>query len=423
MQQIYDWALQRSGPSIFCLTGAAGIGKSTISSTFANWLTDPGRNENIDLGASFFFQGQVNGTRASHLFSNILLDLVSKLPGLDRLVSEAMASDPSISEKTLPVQFEKLIYQPLQDLKPSRPRSPTLVVIIDALDECERGKDRRAILNLCSLLPSITSVQLKLFIASRSKPDFRPIFTTIPANAHREMNLDRVPRSMIRRDISNFLRYELSIVRENHNTRAALHQRVARDWPGEQILQRLVTMTASSFVVAANLCRYIGTLYLDPQERLEEILQLQGRFDMTKWMDQLEAIVQISRQVEDRITDSGYSGSGASGSQSHGKVLEGIESTSVLDMVPAPGDELTARETQTEYPDIGSLEDASLSDYVAAFADELRLSLPSDFDEADFDRMSPVLDELLQVFASKLRLDGKTPEHHKLIHLLYRYRR
>jgi hypothetical protein len=129
----------------------------------------------------------------------------------------------------------------------------------------------------------------------------------------------------------------------------------------------------------------------------------------------------------DHITDSGYGGSGASKSQSRGKVLWGSPSVALVATIPESQAESQAEsthcETQTVYSDTESLSDPKLVEYVTAFADELYRSLPSGFDKAKFERVLPVLDELLRTFAFKVSCDGSTTEHRNLMYLVHRYRR
>ena len=91
--------------------------------------------------------------------------------------------------------------------------------------------------------------------------------------------------------------------------------------------------------------------------------------------------------------------------------------------IPESEAESALHETQTEYSDTESLRDPKLLEYVTAFADELYGSLPSGFDKAEFERVLPGFDELLQTFAFKVSCDGSTPEHRNLMYLVHRYRR
>ena len=80
----------------------AGIGKSTISWTFAEWLTNQGRLGVVDLGGSFFFKrGKGDRGSASRFFSTITRQLVLKIPSMDSLIADVITSNALIFDKAL----------------------------------------------------------------------------------------------------------------------------------------------------------------------------------------------------------------------------------------------------------------------------------------------------------------------------------
>ena len=280
LRQIHDWAQQPYSKSIFWLSGMAGVGKSTISWTFAQWLTGQVRPGVVNLGASFFFKrGEGDRGNASRFFPTITRDLVLNVPGLDSLVAEVISSDPTIFDKALGEQFDKLIYQPLRKVNLTPHDCPTLVVVVDALDECEKQRDIEVILELWSRLPQIATVRLKLFLTSRPELPILQNFRKMSADAHRDMILHdeaEVPQATIQRDISAVLKDKFSEIRQNYNTDPLLDTPLGLYWPGEKVLQALVDMAVPLFIVAATVYRYVGDSNFDPQERLEEVLQFQG---------------------------------------------------------------------------------------------------------------------------------------------------
>lgn len=238
LRQIQDWAQQPQSKSIFWLNGAAGTGKSTISRTFAEWLTGQDRIGAVDLGASFFFKrGESDRGSASRFFSTITRELVLKIPGLDSLIAKVITSDPFIFDKALGEQFDKLIYQPLQ--KVTNPGGyPTFILVVDALDECEQDRDIRAILDLWSRLPQITTIQLKLFLTSRPDLPIRLGFKNMSIDTHRDLILhDEVPQTTIEQDISAFLKDEFTKIREEFNNEWSLSTALEPDWPGDKVIQ------------------------------------------------------------------------------------------------------------------------------------------------------------------------------------------
>lgn len=66
LYEIYDWAQDPHSKSIFWLSGWAGIGKSTISRTVAEWAAGQGGLGGVDLGASFFFLNAVKVIEVRH---------------------------------------------------------------------------------------------------------------------------------------------------------------------------------------------------------------------------------------------------------------------------------------------------------------------------------------------------------------------
>ncbi|OQV00791.1 WD domain-containing protein [Cladophialophora immunda] len=281
LRQIYDWAQQPHSKSIFWLNGMAGIGKSTISFTFAKWLVNQGHHGVVDLGASFFFKrGEGDRSNASRFFSTIVRDLILKVPGLDSLVAKAVASDPTVVDKGLGEQFNKLIFQPLQKITVRPHDCPILVVVVDALDECENERDIQIILQLWSRLPHITAIRLKLFLTSRPELPIRLGFHGMPTDTHRDMILHdeaEVSRATIQHDIAAFLKDRFGTILKSYNADPPSGTPLSLDWPGEKVLQALVDMAVPLFIIAATICRFVD----DPDEsaphQLDSILNFRTK--------------------------------------------------------------------------------------------------------------------------------------------------
>jgi hypothetical protein len=123
----------------------AGTGKSTIARTVAasfhdrQRLTDkrPLANE-ICLGASFFFN-QIDSDRKNSrkLFTTLARHLVEVLPALKDHICAAITEQGNIGRLSLSSQWKHLIFQPLMMLEKYFLSPLTLILVIDALDECE----------------------------------------------------------------------------------------------------------------------------------------------------------------------------------------------------------------------------------------------------------------------------------------------
>ena len=270
--EIQDWARAHLTKSIFWLQGMAGTGKSTISWTIAKWLADQGPHAAVHLGASFFFKrGEGDRGSAALLFPTIARQLISKINGLNELVAKAVDSDPDICSKALGEQFNKLIREPLQQLGPAT-SSSTYVVVVDALDECEKEGDIQTVLQLWSSLPQLTNIRLRFFLTSRPELPIRLEFKKMSVNIHQDVILHEIPRSVIQHDILAFLTDAFAKMREDYNLEPP-GMPLADDWPSHQILQDLTNMATPLFIVAATINRYIHGW--EPQKRLETVLQSQ----------------------------------------------------------------------------------------------------------------------------------------------------
>ena len=294
LHEIYDWAQHPASKSIFWLSGWAGIGKSTISQTVAEWVAGQGGFGGLDLGASFFFKrGEGDRGSASRFFPTITRELVLKIPGLDALVAKVITRDPSICDKALGEQFDKLIYQPLRQVQITANGPSTFIVVVDALDECENERDVKAIIDLWSRLAPLTTVRLKLFLTSRPELPIQLGFKTISTANYQDIVLqDAVPHTMIQHDILIYLKDAFGKIRSSYD--------LDQDWPGDGRLQALVDMAVPLFIVAATVYRFVGDSEWDPRERLEKILQFPG-FGKSEQMAQtyLPVLTQLSARLND----------------------------------------------------------------------------------------------------------------------------
>ena len=301
LHDIYGWARDPQSKNIFWLNGWAGIGKSTISRTVAGKFDGQDGRDGIDLGASFFFKrGEGDRGSALRFFSTIVRELVLRIPGLGAIVAEVIAQDPLIFDKVLGEQFEKLIYQPLRQMDTIANGCSIFIVVVDALDECEKERDIKAIIDLWSLLAHFTTVRLKLFLTSRPDLPVQLGFKNISTAIHQDIVLqDAVPQTIIQQDILVFLKDEFEKIRDSYNRDPLSGRPIDQDWPGDGKLQALVNMAVPLFIIAATVCRFVGDFDWDPRERLERILQFPN-FGRSKNMAQtyLPVLTQLSARLK-----------------------------------------------------------------------------------------------------------------------------
>ena len=269
-RQIKEWAKDRNGKPLFWLNGMAGTGKSTIARTIAHLFADTGQ-----LGASFFFKkGEGDRSNASRFFTTIATDLMARLPDLISSITKAVDADPAISEKALKDQFEKLILQPLLKIRQNSQNAFGLVIVIDALDECERKEDIQVILQLLARTKSLGPVSLRVFVTSRPDLPIRLGFKEMSDGTYQDLILHNIPKETIEHDIAVFLNHELSVISKQRS--------LPVNWPSNKEIQALVEMAIPLFVFASTACRYIGDDRDNPKKRLKSFLRYQTSHQVSK---------------------------------------------------------------------------------------------------------------------------------------------
>lgn len=253
----------------------AGTGKSTIARTVASKIhnkerfdgTEPWSRETL-LGASFFFkQADPNRNHPGKLFPTLASDLVYSLPDLHHPVCTAIRNNASIADQWLRDQWTKLILTPLEELQEKVYPCPTIVIILDALDECKATSDNKQTSNIAILLDTLgqlkklNALKVRVLLTSRPTPDIERRFKG--HHSYDEETLQKVAVSNTDdTDIHLYLRHELANIRNEHDLEG--------DWPGPVNLQRLVIKVDGLFIYAATVCRFLNEPGFadDPNDRL-----------------------------------------------------------------------------------------------------------------------------------------------------------
>jgi hypothetical protein len=262
LRKIHDW-IKTDGTSLFWLNGVAGTGKSTIAYNIA---------QDCDLqgspGASFFFSRDQQPRRETKfLFQTIAFQLGCAYPALKLNIANAL-EDQSILTSNSRRQLQQLILEPVSRIRDSF--SSPIVIVLDALDECE---EEVAISHIIQLLVSELknrSIPLKFFVTSRPETHIRSIFQSsqIGSNTHRFILQDVEPFH-VQHDIQAFVQHELQ------RTADLYLAELERDlWPKGDEVKALVKISAGLFIAAATAVRFISPVRgsRDPRPRLKMIL-------------------------------------------------------------------------------------------------------------------------------------------------------
>jgi hypothetical protein len=270
LHQVATWVEDPRAKSIFWLNGMAGTGKSTIARTVAKSFRQKGL-----LGASFFFKrGEGDCGNARRFFPTIATQLTFEVHQLAPHIAKVIEANPTISTKSLKEQFDKLLLQPLSQLELRNQSISTMLIVIDALDECEQEEDIQTIVRLLPYVKQSSVIHLRILVTSRPELPIRLGFKQISDDDHQDLVLHGIPKESIKHDIFLFFKHKFAQIKHTPS--------LPRGWPGEENIQTLVTMAVPLFIFAATICRFISDPKWNPEYRLTTILKNQTMSHMSK---------------------------------------------------------------------------------------------------------------------------------------------
>ncbi|KDN47243.1 hypothetical protein RSAG8_03722, partial [Rhizoctonia solani AG-8 WAC10335] len=165
LSDLMAWKSDQDGETVCWMNGMAGTGKTTIVNTLCDIL-----DNNHELGASFFCTRSLPECRNVKLIlPTIAYQLARFSIPFQNALSQALVEDPDVHTKVLRLQFERMILKPLQAVTPSLPG--TVVVVIDALDECEDDDAVEQILDL--LFKHASRLPIRFLVSSRPEHHIR----------------------------------------------------------------------------------------------------------------------------------------------------------------------------------------------------------------------------------------------------------
>ena len=250
---INHWANDDTGESFLWLVGPAGTGKSTLVRTVADSL-----HENRKLVAGYFFKrGEQGRNDTNRLFSTLAMQLADNVPHFkDSLRSSLLGIDAdSMDKKDLQFQFEKLLRTPIKFLPRFDWKQIPRVIILDALDECERLENLARVLDFISEISSKSTVLgLRVLLTSRPDPRVVKAFKPLIQNGvARQLQLHKLFPEDTKTDIRSYLETNFTRIR----TKANIQQ---DPWPSFEDVDYLVNLATDPeplFIYAATLIRFI----------------------------------------------------------------------------------------------------------------------------------------------------------------------
>ncbi|KAI1032368.1 hypothetical protein LB504_013188 [Fusarium proliferatum] len=272
LREIYSWIDNPNSKTVYWLNGMAGTGKSTIARTVAH-----SRSKRGDLGASFFFKrGEMDRDNLNKLMSTLAHQLVLSIPGVAFFTKKTLDANPAIVGKSVKEQFEKLIQEPLSEAAATATVPSSVVMVIDALDECDQEADIRLLIKIFSQAKTFRS-HFRVFLTSRPELPIRLGFSEVQGS-YQDLVLHDIPAQIVEHDIIFFLNDEFKKIRHDFNMTVGDERKLPPDWPGRPTVQSLAQMAVPLFIFAATVCRFVGdSRRRNPRTRLQTVLDQERR--------------------------------------------------------------------------------------------------------------------------------------------------
>ncbi|KDQ54268.1 hypothetical protein JAAARDRAFT_60681 [Jaapia argillacea MUCL 33604] len=268
LDEIEKWGVPSTAPLAY-LCGIAGLGKTTVSHSAARSF------HACDLlGGSFFFSRDDAARRSGHkVWATIAYQLADNHHSFRTHLCEVLKrSLPSTSDR----QFGELLLAPLK--KSKLPPSP-LIIVMDALDECDDATD--ILQSFCDALDELQS-HVKFFVTSRPETRFETIIQNV---RNYRLSIDLEASSNIR-DLNEYFAVRFNKV-------------PLIDRPDSRPRQRLLERAGGLFIWASTVCDFLSQS-LDFDADLRLILDpLTGARD-----DPEESLWNVYRVIVDRAYNS-----------------------------------------------------------------------------------------------------------------------
>jgi hypothetical protein len=233
-KELQAWTQDPSAAMVYWMSGMAGTGKTTIAYSLCKWLED-----NNQLGASFFCSRTSTSCRnVNQIVPSIAYQLAWYSPAFRSALCDILKDDPAVGSLNLVQQFQKLVQEPLLAVKHAIPGG--VVVVVDALDECEDIGGVRLIVEM--VLRLAVDLPLKFFVTSRPEPAIWNEMLSPGRYSPSVLHLHDIEQSIVEEDIKKFLKESLGRMSPT---------------PLDDDIQLLAKSSGKLFIYAATAVRYI----------------------------------------------------------------------------------------------------------------------------------------------------------------------
>ncbi|KAI6006864.1 hypothetical protein EDD15DRAFT_2153167, partial [Pisolithus albus] len=243
-------------PQIFWLSGSSGTGKTAVSHTVCKKMHAHGQ-----LGASFFFsRDEADRRQLASIIPTLAFQLASVNSLYRRKLCDVLKAHPDAPSRAQQYQLKELLLDPLKEV----PSLPPYLIVLDALDECDKERAMEGgdlIPLILQELPN-SGLNIKVLITSRPERSIKDMFNARDIASY--LVKEDIASYLVKEDIASYLTHHLQRIQINRN--------ITPPWPGDQVLKDLVTRAGLFFVFAATIVNFVADTYYSPQAQLQRLL-------------------------------------------------------------------------------------------------------------------------------------------------------
>lgn len=287
LEEIQEWIDGDNMKKLYWLNGMAGTGKSTIALTLARTYKHMVEEKNVRLGATFFFsRGGGDLASASKFAATVAIQLAEVSVELRNLVDDVFESNPRLESLSVQEQWDKLIITPLSQLGrvgASNTQRNRLLVVVDALDECNSTDDVIVLIQCLEKMTNIEGTDCRVFITSRPDQPIRVGLNSSTSVPRENFILHDIERSIVDEDLRLYYRDQLDRIKATTSSND--------DILSEGMIESLVQRSHSLFIHAATVCRFVRDGRYLAVERLNRLARSEKADSAERELDKMYATI------------------------------------------------------------------------------------------------------------------------------------
>ena len=258
LNRIMAWVANESEWSnIYWIHGLPGIGKTSLAHSICKRL----HNKQRLAGVFFCQRDDANMSEIRNILPALISTFAETFPPFRAIVADRLRSDPYLTSKSMTDSL-------FLDLICNLPRHPkhTLVIVIDALDECGDARKRPVLLKVLTEAAS-HAPWLKIIVTSRPEDEIQKFFNSLPRSSY--LRFDLATDQEAEADLQTFARSQFDLV--------AQMWCFPTTWPEQPFFDRVISQANGLFIFIKTLV-LILTECEDPEGDFEGSLARFSRY-------------------------------------------------------------------------------------------------------------------------------------------------